>query len=140
MFQVLDLPTPGRRALLERLVFRGIVFNMSWEDPEMDRQAIELRPAHTVISITSAGCNPLNFLCQSPRRLICVDSNPAQTAVLELKLAAIAALDHETFFDIFAARRPAQISRVYRAQLRPRISPRAAAFWDENIWMVQRGL
>jgi S-adenosylmethionine-diacylglycerol 3-amino-3-carboxypropyl transferase len=133
------MPLPPR-PLNERLVFRGIVFNMSWEDPEMDRQAFELRPEHTVISITSAGCNPLNFLCQNPRRLICVDSNPAQTAVLELKLAAIATLDHETFFDIFAARRPARISAVYRSKLRPLISARAAAFWDDNIWMVHRGL
>ncbi len=140
MVKVLDMPANESRALLERLVFRGIVFNMSWEDPEMDRQAFQLTGDDTVLSISSAGCNPLNFLCQSPRRLICIDGNPAQNAILELKLAAIAAVDHATFFDIFAARDPGVVTRVYRGKLRPRLSARAARFWDENLWMAARGL
>jgi len=140
MVSVLDLPSPAPRNWLERLVFHGIVFNMSWEDPEMDRQAFNLTDRDTVVSISSAGCNPLNFLCQSPRRLISIDGNPAQNAILELKLAAIAAVDHDTFFDIFAARRPAVVTRVYRPRLRPLLSPGAQAFWDENLWMAARGL
>ncbi len=137
---VLDMPTPAGRSLLERLVFHGIVFNMSWEDPEMDRRSLCLGADDTVISITSAGCNPLNFLCQSPRRLISVDGNPAQNAVLELKLAGIAALDHKTFFDIFAARRPTVVAKVYRRRLRSLLSPRSQEFWDRNLWMAYRDL
>lgn len=140
MVAVLDLPTPKGRDLLERLVFRGIVFNMSWEDPEMDRQAMQLTPNDTILSISSAGCNPLNFLCQSPRKLISIDGNPAQNAILELKLAAIATLDYDTFFDIFAARRPTVVTSVYRHKLRPLLSPRAREFWDRNLWMAYRGL
>jgi S-adenosylmethionine-diacylglycerol 3-amino-3-carboxypropyl transferase len=137
---VLDMSIPQKRGLLERLVFHGIVFNMSWEDPEMDRQAFQLTPNDTVVSISSAGCNPLNFLCQSPKRLIAVDGNSAQNAILELKLAGLRTLDHATFFDIFAARNPAVVSRVYRRQLRPHLSPRAQEFWDRNLWMVARDL
>ncbi len=140
MVEVIDFHSSARRPLMEKLVFHGIVFNMSWEDPEMDRRAFNLTDQDTVISISSAGCNPLNFLCQSPRKLISIDGNPAQNAVLELKLAAIASLDHEAFFDIFAARRPSRVSQVYRTHLRPRISPRSQAFWDKNLWMAHRGL
>jgi S-adenosylmethionine-diacylglycerol 3-amino-3-carboxypropyl transferase len=134
------MPVDEKRAWLERMVFRGIVFNMSWEDPEMDREAFQLTADDVVISISSAGCNPLNFLCQSPRELISVDSNPAQNAILELKLAGIRTLDHATFFDIFAARRPAVITSVYRTHLRPHISPRSQAFWDKHLWMAARDL
>lgn len=140
MHPVIDLPTLGKRGLMERMVFNGIVFNMSWEDPEMDRRAFNLTPDDTVISITSAGCNPLNFLCQNPAKLISIDGNPAQTALLELKLAGIDALNHETFFDIFAVRNPGRITRVYRSQLRQRISLRARAFWDKNLWKAARGI
>lgn len=140
MWEVLDMPIPAQRSLLERMVFHGIVFNMSWEDPEMDRQAFRLGPDDTIISISSAGCNPLNFLCESPRQLISIDGNPAQNAVLELKLATIAALDHEALFDIFAARRPARVLEVYRPHLRPRLSARAREFWDKNLWMAARGI
>lgn len=138
--RVLDLPTPAKRDLLERLVFHGIVFNMSWEDPEMDRRAFGIQPHHNVISISSAGCNPLNFLCQSPRRLISIDGNPAQNALLELKLAAIETLPHEQFFDIFAARRPQIVTQVYRTHLRPNVSSRTQQYWDKHLWMVARGV
>lgn len=138
--EVINLPMPAKRDWLERMVFRGIVFNMSWEDPEMDRQAFQITPDDAVISITSAGCNPLNLLCQSPKALHCIDSNPAQTALLELKLAGIATLDHETFFNIFAARRPSDVARVYRSRLRPLLSARATDFWDRNLWMVAKDL
>jgi len=139
--RVIDLPTPKRRALLERIVFRGIVFNMSWEDPEMDRRALCIRPEEdTVISISSAGCNPLNFLCQNPRRLITVDGNPAQNAIVELKLAAIETLDYGTFYDIFAARSPRVVSEVYGDKLRPNISDRSRHFWDKNLRLVKKGL
>jgi len=140
-YRALDISVPFRRPLLERLVFRGIVFNMSWEDPEMDRRALRIEPdRHVVLTITSAGCNALNLLCQSPRRLICIDGNPAQNALLELKLAAIETLDYETFFDIFAARWPSVVTRVYRARLRPNLSPRSRRFWDRNLWQVARNL
>lgn len=140
MPQVLDMPVDEGRALLERMVFHGIVFNMSWEDPEMDRQALRITPTDTVVSISSAGCNPLNFLCQGPQRLICVDGNRAQNAILELKLAAIRGVEHETFFDIFAARRPSVVTRVYHPYLRPHLSAGAREFWDKNLWMAARGL
>jgi S-adenosylmethionine-diacylglycerol 3-amino-3-carboxypropyl transferase len=140
MVTVLDMPMGEKRSLLERLVFHGIVFNMTWEDPEMDRRALCVGPEDTVISISSAGCNPLSILCQSPKALICIDGNPAQNAILELKLAAIRTLDHAAFFDIFAARRPRVVSQVYRSHLRPNLSARSQAFWDKNLWMAHRGL
>jgi S-adenosylmethionine-diacylglycerol 3-amino-3-carboxypropyl transferase len=148
MWQVLNMPMPARRGLREqlrqlheRLVFNGIVFTMSWEDPEMDRRAFRIRPdVDTVISITSAGCNPLNFLCQNPKRLISVDGNPAQNAVLEMKLAAIQALDYEDFANIFAARRPQVVQRYYRPLLRPLLSDSARAYWDKKLWLLSRNL
>ncbi len=139
-YQVLNLPCDEKRGWLEKMVFHGIVFNMSWEDPEMDRQSLGVGPEHTVISITSAGCNPLNFLCQNPRRLISIDSNPAQTALMELKLAAIKKLDHGCFFDIFAARKPYRISEVYDQELRPQLSDATRKYWDKNLHMVAGGI
>lgn len=140
MVRVIDMPVREGRSLMERVVFHGIVFNMSWEDPEMDRRALQVGPGDTVVSISSAGCNPLNFLCQNPDRLISIDGNRAQNAVVELKLAGIETLDHAMFFDIFAARNPAVVTKVYRNRLRPHLSAWSQKFWDQNLWMVYRGL
>jgi S-adenosylmethionine-diacylglycerol 3-amino-3-carboxypropyl transferase len=142
MARVIDMPVPAKKAgLMERLVFRGVVFNMSWEDPEMDRRAFRIVPDQdTVISITSAGCNPLNFLCQGAKRLYCVDGNYAQNALLEIKLAAIETCDHQTFFDIFSAQRPLVVTKVYRTRLRPEMSARSKEYWDRNLWQLARNL
>lgn len=134
------MPISEKRGILERMVFHGIVFNMSWEDPEMDRRALKINGDDTVISITSAGCNPLNFLCQSPKGMISVDGNPAQNSVLELKLAAINSLRHDQFADIFAARNPGIVADLYSNKLRSQLSDPARDFWDENLWMARRGL
>ncbi len=141
LHQVLNMPPRRNRSLTERMVFHGIVFNMSWEDPEMDRRAFRLEPDRdTVISISSAGCNPLNFLCHSPRRVLCVDGNPAQNAVLEIKLAAIQTLDYDDFFAIFSAQDPGRVTRLYRRFLRANISETSQRFWDRNLWQLARNL
>ncbi len=137
-----EMPIPHQRGFWEKTFFDGkIMFNMSWEDPEMDRRALKIQPdRHTVISITSAGCNPLNFLCQDARKLYCVDGNYAQNALLEIKLAAIETLDYQTFFDIFSAQNPGVVSRVYRPHLRPNMSPASQRFWDRNLWQLARNI
>lgn len=43
--------------------------------------------------ITSAGCNALDYVLQEPEHDFAVDLNPAQNALLELKLAAIRGLE-----------------------------------------------
>lgn len=138
--EVIDMKPPSNRDWLEKLVFRGIVFNMSWEDPEMDRRAFRITGDDSVISISSAGCNPLNILCHSPQQLITIDGNPAQNAIVELKLAAIEALDYQTFFDIFAARKPSVVNAVYRTHLREHLSQSARDFWDKKLWILARNL
>ncbi len=140
MVPVIDMPTPTKRPFLEKVVFHGIVFNMSWEDPEMDRRAFQITPTDRVVSITSAACNPLNILCQNPRSLTCVDGNPAQNAILELKLAGIMELDHEAFYDIFAARKPSRVLPIYATKLRPHLTRRSQRFWDRNLRIVAQGL
>ncbi|MBI3468098.1 MAG: DUF3419 family protein [Planctomycetes bacterium] len=92
---------------LQRMVFHRLVFNQSFEDPEMDRAALEIGPAHTALTITSGGCNALTLLCEGPRRLVAVDSNPAQNHLLELKRAGIYALTPEEYYQFFGQSRPA---------------------------------
>jgi S-adenosylmethionine-diacylglycerol 3-amino-3-carboxypropyl transferase len=131
------LETVGpRQSYVERTIFSGIVFGMNWEDPEVDRRALQVTRDDTVLAITSAGCNALNLLLEGPARLVCVDANPAQTALLELKLAAIASLDHRTVSDIFGGFCPARIHEVYRPHLRPMLSPAAKRFWDRHTQIV----
>jgi S-adenosylmethionine-diacylglycerol 3-amino-3-carboxypropyl transferase len=112
---------------------------MCWEDPAVDARALDIRSSDHVLTITSAGCNALHLLLLGPGNLTCIDSNPAQNALFELKLAAIRCLDWPTFWRIFAAESPAILRTVY-GRLRPSLSPIAAAYWDRHIKLVESGL
>ena len=78
----------------------NLVYNTCWEDPRLDK-ALNLQPDNTVLVITSAGCNALDYTLAGPRRVIAVDLNPRQNALLELKLAGIRKLSYEQFFAMF---------------------------------------
>ena len=80
---------------------RSLVYNTCWEDPAVDRLALNLGPDDTLLVITSAGCNVLDYASVGPRRIHAVDANPRQTALLELKLAGIRHLGFDDFFALF---------------------------------------
>ena len=52
--------------------------------------------------LTSAGCNVLDYLLEGPQKIVAVDLNPLQGALLTMKLAAIQELEYEEFFRLFA--------------------------------------
>ncbi len=110
-----------------------LVYNTCWEDPRVDHAALQLSEQDTVLVITSAGCNALDYALAGPRRVYAVDMNPRQNALLELKIAAIKRLDYEDFFSLFGLGRLANYETAYRSALRPLLSESARAFWDENL-------
>lgn len=134
-----DLPAPPRslgarwsEALFGGLYSRNLVYNICWEDPALDHAAMELKPEHRVLVITSAGCNALDYALAGPREVVAVDANPRQNALLELKLAGIRALEFGDFFALFGAGAHPRFPRLYRERLRGRLGEFARGFWDER--------
>lgn len=111
----------------------NLVYNACWEDPRLDRAALKLGPDDTVLVITSAGCNALDYLLDEPRHLYAVDLNPRQNALLELKRAGIRALDFGTFFAMFGRGRLVDARDVYQDTLRHTLAPEYRAYWDRHI-------
>jgi S-adenosylmethionine-diacylglycerol 3-amino-3-carboxypropyl transferase len=111
---------------------RHLVYNTCWEDPRLDRVALELGPDDTVAMITSAGCNALDYALDGPRHIHAVDMNYRQNALLELKQAGIRNLEHADFFELFGRGRHAEHRDVY-SKLRRDLSPAAQRYWDSHI-------
>jgi len=118
--------------VFDAIYARSLVYNTCWEDPAVDRKALRLRPQDTVLAITSAGCNVLDYALTRPRTIYAVDANPRQTALLELKLAGIRKLDFEAFFALFGRGRHPDARGLYFDLLRSELSPFARAYWDRN--------
>jgi len=110
----------------------NLVYNTCWEDPRLDREALEIGPDDTVAVITSAGCNALDYALCGPRRIHAIDMNPRQNALLELKIAGIRELEHAEFFRLFGEGHLPGFQRVYRSALRKHLSPYAQQYWDKR--------
>jgi S-adenosylmethionine-diacylglycerol 3-amino-3-carboxypropyl transferase len=124
-------------AAISKAVFKlchgkNLVYNTCWEDPRLDRVALELGPGDRLLVITSAGCNALDYALDEPERIDTVDVNPRQNALLELKQVAIRQLDYETFFELFGRGRLAGWREIYQAKIQPHLSPAARKFWDKK--------
>src|SRR5215471_10648909 len=133
--------TPGRRHVATRfgekingawfrfVHRRNLVYNACWEDPRLDREALDLGPRDRVLVITSGGCNALDYLLEGPERIFAVDLNARQNALLELKLAGIRRLDYDTFFAMFGKGRLPGVRYIYESCLRPELSAPSRRFW-----------
>ncbi len=121
------------------LYARSLVYNTCWEDPAVDRQALNLSAEDVLLVIGSAGCNVLDYALQGPRAIHAIDANPRQIALLELKLAAIRHLDFEDFFAIFGDGFHPRFRDLYRQHLRADLSEFARGYWDQRgKWFASR--
>ena len=129
-------PRTSREGLLERLFtlwFRGFVYTQIWEDPRVDAEALQLGPSSRVLTISSAGCNVLNYLTHSPKRVVAVDLNEAHMALTRLKLAALQHLpDHEAFFQFFGDGKGAVNVDRYDRYLAETLNPQTRSFWESR--------
>gem|GEM_PF-17787 len=125
--------------IFDALYSRSLVYNTCWEDPAVDRQALHLGPDDTVMVITSAGCNALDYALQGPAKVYAIDANPRQNALLELKMAGIRKLGFDDFFAIFGSGFHPNIKNIYRHQLRDELSEFAKTYWDRRFnWFASR--
>jgi betaine lipid synthase len=111
---------------------KKIIYNISWEDPAIDHSVMHMTPDDVVLTISSAGCNVLDYLCEGPKKIIAVDMNLAQLHTLELKLAGIRCLTQQQFFAIWGRSDFGVFTEVYKSKLRPLLAPETAEFWDQN--------
>ncbi len=111
----------------------NLVYNTCWEDPRLDRVALELGPRDNLLVITSAGCNALDYALTGLNHVYAVDMNPRQNALLDLKIAAIKNLDYEDFFAMFGQGRLRGVRQIYRDTLRDSLPSRSRSYWDRRI-------
>jgi hypothetical protein len=96
------------------------------------RRLLNIGKDDVILTISSAGCNVLDYLCEAPKAIVACDLNAAQLAVLELKLACIRTLEHGDFFRLWAESDVCTFERHYRPTLRAELSEESRAFWDAS--------
>ncbi len=128
----------SKRGMLERMFtlwFRGFVYNQIWEDPRVDAQALQMGPESSILTISSGGCNVLNYLIHRPKRIVAIDLNANHMALTRLKLKALERLpDYETFYNFFGYGRHRDNIANYNRYIRDALDPDTRAFWESTDW------
>lgn len=115
-----------------------LIFTQNWEDPESDRKALRISHGDSMMTITSGGCNSLEFLCYDPEIIYAVDINPSQSFLLEIKIAAMKTLNYDQFIG-FLGLLPSD-NRIEQYQnIRNFLSEDAAQFWDHQLTIIEKG-
>jgi len=111
----------------------NLVYNTCWEDPRCDRNLLNISTDSRVVMLTSAGCNALDYLLDSPMSVDCVDMNPRQNALLELKSALFQHSDHQTLFDFFGKGKHQAADEIFQDVLGPNLDDYPQHFWGDNL-------
>ena len=111
---------------------RWLIYNASWEDPRIDRQLLELDKDSKVVVLTSAGCNVLDYLLDSPAEINAIDVNPRQNALLNLKLALIKRGKFDDLFAMFGQGSHSEFRQIY-ADVQQYLTNEDRDFWDKKI-------
>lgn len=133
----------ARAAAAERLALAGALagelrYSRVWEDHLLLERGLAVAPHDDLLIVASAGCNVLNLLLHEPRRVVAIDLNPAQTALVHLKLAGIRTLRRREFLELLGATPGCPLARY--AQVRHALPGDARAWWDANGELLAGGV
>ena len=131
---------------VERITLPGarpgpLVFAQVREDPRVELAALHPGADERAVVIASGGCTALSLLAAGAGEVHAVDLNPAQNHLVELKAAAVTALDRRAALRFLGGMpSTAQERGALYPTLRSMLTPAARAYWDARPSDVGRGV
>ncbi|KAL5528274.1 hypothetical protein ACEPAF_7410 [Sanghuangporus sanghuang] len=117
------------------------MYAFTWEDPLEDMKHLVHGPDDSLLVITSAGDNVLHYALQARFQSIhCVDMNPCQGHLLELKIAALKVLPYEVAFSMFGRGHVDSFQEILDLKLSPLLSAPCYQFWKANAHMFMSSM
>lgn len=113
-------------------------YSRVWEDHLLLERGLEIGADDRLLIIGSAGCNVFNLLLCEPQRIVAVDFNPAQSALVQLMLAGVRSLGRHSFLELLGSIPGAPLRRY--EQVRPILAPAARDWWDRNTALIEHGV
>lgn len=132
-----------KQGVLQKLFalwFDAFVYNQIWEDPRVDLKALELDESSRILTISSGGCNALNYLLENPEHVTAIDLNRHHIYLLNLKLFAVRHLpNYKNFFNLFGFGRSSDNVENHETFISPHLDEDTKTFWEkEPIWRKPR--
>lgn len=128
----------SKQGFLQKLFavwFDAFVYNQIWEDPRVDIEALRIDNNSRILTISSGGCNALNYLVENPQSVTAVDLNRHHIYLLNLKIAALKHLpSYEDFFAFFGSGKGANTGSNYLRFIQPNLDKDTRDFWESNTF------
>src|SRR3954468_12452351 len=126
--------TTAARVSLPSAVDDRLYFAQVREDPRAEIAALDPGPDDSLVVVGSGGCTALSLIAAGAGQVTAVDLNRAQNHLIELKLAAVAALPRAETLAFLGATRSGHLQRLDAyAGLRPSLTADARAYWDTRL-------
>lgn len=126
----------SKQGFLQKLFavwFDAFVYNQIWEDPRVDIEALQSDGESRILTISSGGCNAMNYLVEGPQAITAVDLNKHHIYLLNLKIAAIEHLpSYGKFFSFFGEGKGENTHTDYLRYIRPHLDRETQNFWESN--------
>ena len=117
---------------------KKIVYNVCMEDPRIDMRLFDLTPKSNIFVLASGGCNALHYaLDPNVASVHCVDANPCQVALVNLKKQVIEHGSHQDLWKMFGVGKHETLDSSYTQNFRPGLPTKCTTFWDKNIKSFQ---
>ncbi|MGD0677442.1 MAG: DUF3419 family protein [Polyangiaceae bacterium] len=119
-------------------LFRHLfVYNMLFEDTEVDERFLGVGPESRILGISGAGCGIANHLSRHPRSIDAVDINSRHLAITALKVSASRELEnYEEFYGLWGHGSHATPEKMV-ARLTERLPRWIHRYWRANYRMFE---
>ena len=116
-----------------------LLYSTCDEDARSEARALDITEGDDVLSVTGSGCRTLSLLVNNPRTVTSVDSSTGQTALLELKLAAIRHFSYDSLLE-FLGVDPCPDRWALFGELVPSLSRETVEYFTHYRRAVRKGV
>ncbi|WP_085878368.1 DUF3419 family protein [Roseisalinus antarcticus] len=118
--------------------FEGLNFSSANEDGATEIAVLGPQRGR-ILSLAGSGARALDLLLGEADEVVALDTNPAQLALLLLKMAGFATLSHPELLAYLGVAPCADRLALHR-RVAPALGPEARAFWQDRQALVARGV
>lgn len=119
--------------------YNSLNYSFGNEDWNVEKDALQVEDGDKVLCVTASGDRPLHLLLTSCQKVISIDVNPSQTALLELKMATYNRFDYEKSLAFLGCNETSSRLNLYN-EVKSDLSKSCRIYWDKNQTKIKKGV
>lgn len=119
--------------------YKRLSYSFGNEDWKTEQKALNIQSTDNVFAVAASGDRPLNLLLSDCAHITAIDANPFQTALCDLKRAAMNELDYEQYIK-FLGIAPCDEREKTLKKIENSMEENATVCWRSHLSKVKNGV